>query len=346
MHRSGWMKRVFAMGAFCIVVLATLTGGAGTGAASGTALTVLLSDLGAIGSISAGGTAGYAASVENTGTSTVAHLSFVVATSLANGGSATLRASEVSGSASCAPNAAATSLTCTASQVAPGGKIAVKLAFSTPESAVGDSLQVTATATVSAQTKGGSGNQGTSTWSAIPIATALTATSDLSVRTFSLPGDGLATGQSLQTEVDLPAAFLNGHFGLVTGASEYSDEANRLCDKCPTVFSNITIPASLTAANPFAASFDSELGTGPYTFVLTLAPSAQPPGFKVEGISHLADGLAADVRANWKSVPLCTSSTAVEPGPICLDAAPSKDKKTGVITATGRGTENGNMGFD
>ncbi|HUP32372.1 MAG TPA: hypothetical protein VM184_05010, partial [Gaiellaceae bacterium] len=149
-------------------------------------------------------------------------------------------------------------------------------------------------------------------------------------------------GASFQTEVGLPSAFMNGHFGLVTGVSEFSNPALKLCDKCPTVFSNVTIPASLTAANPFAASFDSELGTGPYSFVLTLAPSAQPPGYKVGGISHRADKPGA----TWTSVPLCTSATAVGPGTICLDAPPAKDKKTGVITATGRGIENGVLGFD
>lgn len=346
MHRSGWRKRVCAMGAFGLVMLASLAGGAGTGAASGTTLTVLLSDLGAIGSISAGGTVGYAATVENTGASTVAHVTLVVETALASGsGGGIYRASQVTGPATCAADPGASSITCTAFQLAPGDTFTVGVAFSTPASFVADSLQATATATVSAQTRGGTGNQGTSTWSAVPVVTGLTPTSDLSVRTFSLPNDNFAAGASLKTEVDLPSAFLNGHFGIVTGANEYSDPANRLCDKCPTVFSNLTIPASLTAANPFAPSFDPA-GTGPYSFVLTLAPSAQPPGYKVEGISHLADGLSADVRANWKSVPLCTSATAVEPGPLCLDAPPSKDKKTGVITATGRGIENGSWGFD
>lgn len=341
MHRSGWRKRVCAMSAFGVVLIATVTGSAG-GAGSGTALTVLLNELGAIGSISAGGTVGYSASVENTGSSTVAHLTFVVGTAFANAsGGGTLRASSVTGPGTCTAGPGASSLTCTASQLAPEGKITVNVAFSTPTASVGDSLTASATATVSAQTKGATGNQGTSSWSAVPVTTGVTASSDLSVRTFSLPNDNFAAGQSLQTAIDLPSAFLNGHFGLVTAASEYSDPASRLCDKCPTVFSSLSIPASLTSANPFASSFDADAGTGPYSFVLNLAPSAQPPGYKVSGVSHLGDGPGA----TWQPVPLCTSATAVQPGPICLDSAPAKDKKTGVITATGRGTENGSLGF-
>jgi hypothetical protein len=341
------MKRVYASVAFALVLLAAMPGGAGTGGAAATQLTVELAEIGAIGSISAGGTVGYKASVENTGPSTVAHVTFVVETALGSGsGAGTYLASEVAGPATCVPGAS--SVTCTAFQLAPGGKFTVNVAFSTPASAALDSLDVTAVATVSAQTQGATGNKGTSSWPATPVSTEVVAASDLSFRSFSLPDDNLATGVSLKTELDLPPAFANGHFGLVTGISEFSNPAIKLCDKCPTVFSSITIPASLDPdTNPFAASFDSELGTGPYLFVLTLAPSAQPPGYKVGGISHLAEGLDPNVRANWKSVPLCTPAMGFPAdATICLDAPPSKDKKTGVITATGRGIENGWGGFD
>lgn len=337
---SSRAKRVGAAAAFSLVVLAALTGGAGTGAAGGTVLTPLLSELESIGSVNAGGTVGYAASVENTGTSTVAHVVFEVGTA----GAGTYRASQVltgsAATAACAAGKTNTSLVCTASQLAPHEKIIVNVAFSTSESDVEGSLVSTASATVSAQTNGKPGNNGTSTWFSEPVTTTLTATSDLSFRTFSLPGDDpLETGVSLKTKIELPSAFLNGHFGLVTGISEFSDPANKLCDKCPTVFSGVTIPASLTAANPFSSS-------NFYSFTVTLAKDAQPAGYKLAGYSHLADGLDPAVRANWVSVPLCTSATAVEPGPICLDGAPSKDKKTGVITATGRGFVNGSGGWD
>jgi hypothetical protein len=328
MHGSRSMKRVYATVVFAFVALGALAGGAGTGAAGGTTLTVLLDEIDAIGSVSAGGTIGYQASVENTGASTVSHVSFIVGTS----GEGTYRASQVTGPATCGQGPTASSLTCTASQLAPDDKVTVQVAFSTP--AVAGSFVATASATVSAQTNGSPGNNGTSMWSAVPVTTTLTAATGASFRSFSLPDDLLGAADSgLTAAVDLPSAFLNGHFGLVTESKVFTGDP--LCDKCPAVFSGLSIPASLTAANPFSAS-------SPYSLSLTLGPDAQPPGYKVAGISHLGD----EVGAEWTPVPLCTSPTDVVPGPICLDALPSKDKKTGIITATVRGFENGNMGFD
>jgi len=333
MHGSRWRKRVLAATAFGLVALAALAGGAGTGGAAATTLKVSLS--GEISSISSGGTVGYEATVENIGPSTVTQVTLLVDT-----GVGTYRASAVTaGSANCRQGPTASSMRCTTSQLASLEKFTVKVAFKAPAVDADTSLTASAKATVSAQTNGSDGNNGTSAWFADDVSTSLTAASDVSVNTFSLPGDALATGVSLRTEVALPSAFLNSYFGLVTAASEYSDAANKLCDKCPTVFSSVSIPASLTATNPFSAS-------NSYSFTLTLAKGAQPPGYKVGGLSHLADGLDASVRANWQSVPLCTSETVVEPGPICLDGPLSKNKKTGDVTAKGRGFINGYGGFD
>jgi hypothetical protein len=329
MKSSGWRKGALAATAFGFVALAALAGGAGTGGAAATTLKVTLT--GEMSSISSGGTAGYEATVENVGPSTVTQVTLLVDTVVG-----TYRASAVTaGSANCSQGPTASSMRCTTSQLASLEKFTVKVAFKAPVADADTSLTATAKATVSAQTQGTTGNQGTSTWTADPVVTSLTAASDFSVNTFALPSDAVSTGKSLRTDLGFPSAFLNGHFGLVTGASEYTDAASKLCDKCPTVFSKVSIPASLTTANPFSAS-------SPYSFVLSLAPSAQPPGYKVAGISHLADA----VGATWENVPLCTSATEVVPGPICLDGLPSKNKKTGVITATGRGIENGSLGFD
>jgi hypothetical protein len=321
-------KGVGALAAVGLVVLAALIGGAGTGGAAATTLKVTLT--GQISSISSGGTVGYEATVENVGPSTVTSVTLLVDT-----GVGTYRASSVTaGSANCRQGPTASSMRCTTSQLASLGKFTVSVAFRAPVVAADSSLTATAKATVSAQTNGSTGNNGTSSWSADPVVTSLTAASDLSVNTFSLPGDAVTTGMSLRTDIGFPSAFLNGYFGLITGASEFSDPASKLCDKCPTVFSKISIPASLTTANPFSAA-------SPYTFALSLAPSAQPPGYKAAGISHLADA----VGATWENVPLCTSATEVVPGPVCLEGLPSKNKKTGVISARGRGIENGNWGF-
>jgi hypothetical protein len=326
-------KRLCAAAAFSLVVLAALTGGAGTGAAGGTTLTLSLDELGGIGSITAGGTVGYAASVENTGTATVSHVSFIVDTA----GVGTYRASQVTDppaeAITCGQGPTASSMVCKTSQLAPGDGFTVSVAFSTPGTP--GSLVATASATVSANTNGRPGNPGTSTWFSEPFTTELMAATGAMFRSFSLPDDAFGAGGSgLTTAVDLPPAFLNGHFGLVTEASVFSGDA--LCDKCPTVFSGLSIPASLVAlTNPFSASSS-------YSMTLKLGPEGQPPGYKFTGISHLGD----EEGAEWEPVPLCTSPTDVVPGPICLDGLPSKNKKSGEINATVRGFENGSLGYD
>ena len=345
--RKRRMRHVCAAAVVGLVALAAL-GGAGTGGAAATMLTVSLNDIGDIGSISAGQKLGYEASVVNSGPSTVSHVTFVLATKLANAsGAGTFQMSAVSGDGSprCAKDPDDGSrMVCTAKQLAPNQRFDVNAVFSAPASFVAIaegpvSLLANGTATVSAQTNGSTGNNGTSTWFSSEVSTALLPASDRSSRTFSLPDETPSSGVELKTTIDLPTAFLNGYFGLVTEIDQHADTP--LCDKCPAVFSKVSIPASLSAQNPFAASSDPD-GHGPYTFELSLNPAGQPPGYKVAGIKHLGDEEGAD----WESVPLCGSVTLGADDPICLDAVPSKNKKTGVITAKGRGIVNGSYGWD
>ena len=346
MHgRKSAMRRACAAAAVGLVALVALAGGAGTGHAGATLLTVSLNDIGDIGSISAGQKLGYEASVVNSGNSTVSHVRFVLDTALGNA-SGDFQTSAVSGDGSprCGEHPDDSSkLVCTAKQIAPGQGFAVNAVFSAPAAIPTGSVSLVAlgTATVSAQTNGSAGNNGTSNWFSQQVSTALLEASALSKRTFSLPDEALTTGVDLETKVDLPAAFLNGHFGIVTEAGQADGEA--LCDRCPTVFSNVSIPASLTSSSPFALFVDEVLtSTSPYAFELKLNPSGQPPGYKPSGISHLGD----EAGAVFEPVPLCSSVTLGAASPICLDSVPSKHKKTGVITATGKGIENGRFGWD
>jgi hypothetical protein len=346
MHgRSSLTRRACAAGATILVVVAALAGGAGTGRAGATLLTVSLNDIGDIGSISAGQKLGYEASVVNSGSSTVSHVRFVLDTALGNA-SGDFQASAVSGDGSprCAEDPDAGSrMICTARQLAPGQGFAVNAVFSAPAAIPAGSASLVAqgTASVSAQTNGSPGNNGTSNWFSPQVSTTLLEASALSKRTFSLPDEALTTGVDLETKIDLPAAFLNGHFGLVTQAGQ--EDGAALCDKCPTVFSNVSIPASLTSSSPFALFVNEVLtSTSPYAFELKLNPSGQTPGYKPSGISHRGD----EAGAVFEPVPLCSSVTLGAANPICLDALPSKNKKTGVITATGKGIENGSYGWD
>jgi hypothetical protein len=317
-------KGAGAVAAVGLVVLAALIGGAGASGAGATTLTVTLT--GQISSISSGGTVGYEATVKNEGPSAVTSVTLLVDT-----GVGTYRASAVTaGSANCRQGPTTSSLRCTTSQLAALQSFTVKVAFKAPVVASDSSLTATAKATVSAQTNGSAGNNGTSTWSADPLTTPVVVNSGFSFNTFSLPGDAVSSGQSLTTALGFPGTFSNGHFGLITGVGEESGDP--LCDKCPAVFSKVSIPASLTAANPFGPS-------NPYTFTLTLAKSAQEPGYKPAGLFHL------DESAVLTPVPLCSVEPLSVDHPYCLDAAVSQNKKTGAITARGRGIENGNWGF-
>ena len=338
-------RRACVTAAVGLIALAALAGGAGTGQAGATLLTVSLNDIGDIGSISAGQKLGYETSVVNSGSSTVSHVRFVLDTALGNA-SGDFQTSAVSGDGSprCGEDPDASSrMICTARQLAPGQGFAVNAVFSAPAAIPAGPVSLVAkgTATVSAQTNGSPGNNGTSNWFSPEVSTTLTEASALSKRTFSLPNEAVATGVDLETTLDLPAAFLNGHFGIVTEAGQ--EDGTALCDKCPTVFSNVSIPASLTSSSPFALFVDNVLtSTSPYAFELRLNPSGQPPGYKPTGISHLGD----EAGAVFEPVPLCSAVTLSADNPICLDAVPSKNKKTGVITATGMGIENGSYGWD
>ena len=292
------MKRACAAAVFSLVVLAALTGGAG--AAVGTELTVVLDDIDDIGSITAGKNIGYAASVANTGTSTVSHVSFVVDTA----GGGTYLASQVTDppaeAITCGQGPTASSMVCKTAQLAPGDGFTVSVAFSTSESA--SSLVATASATVAANTNGRPGNPGTSTWDSEPFPTELMAASGQLVRTFALPDDPVgAAGSGLTTALDLPSVFLHGHLRPGHGGKRVL-EVTPLCDKCPTVFSGLSIPASLIElTNPFSASSilfdDPEAG-------------ARRPAAWLQVRGDLAPRRRVRV-ADWEPVPLCTSATDV-----------------------------------
>ena len=129
-------------------------------------------------------------------------------------------------------------------------------------------------------------------------------------------------------QLTLPGAFAVSTYGVVTSASEVTGTA--LCDKCPTRFLDLSIPASLTTSSPFSAA-------NAFTFTLTLDSAGQPNGYKPAGLTH-------------NGVPLQQCSTLPAAGPwptgMCQDGTLTKDKKTGAISASVKGYENGFVGFD
>jgi hypothetical protein len=313
-----------------------LLAGAGAGGAA-TSIDVQISSL--VGSVTAGQTVGYHAAVLNSGGSTVTQASLVVDTALATSpavGAAFVSASPSSALVTCGAGLSPAQMICTIAQLPSGQGFSVDFVFAEPSAAtlLPDSIEARASVTVSAQTKGSANSNGTSTWyppaSEYPVSTAVLAASTSLVQTFARPGEHLRLpGTVLHADVALPSTFATAYYGIAAGAREVTDAAP-LCDKCPAYFLDLALQYSTTAANPFSP-------TNPFTFVVSLDASGYPPGYKPVGIVHLG-----------AQVPLCTTPPAVDinPSKMCLDAPPSKDKKTGVITASGRGYENGFIGFD
>jgi hypothetical protein len=227
---------------------------------------------------------------------------------------------------------------CIVERLGSGEGFAADISFSAPTGAVPAnpglpvSVAATAEATVSAQTNGSNGNNGTSTWPAQenPVSTNVLAPSTASFKSFLRPGDSLPnTGVLLHAkQLTLPTAFVSGAYGVVTSASEVIGAA--LCDKCPTRFVDLSIPASLSSSSPFSA-------TNYFTFTLTLDAAGQPSGYKPVGVAH-----------NGVQLQQCSTLPAAGPWPtgMCQVGPPTKDKKTGEISALVRGYENGFVGFD
>jgi len=331
---------------------AAMTVGAGSGAAA-TSVTVHLSGL--IDSVSGGGGPGnlpagrfgFHVTVDNdTISSNITHVVMTLTTSVVNAASAATATFEsaTSAGATCGPKKDAggaivpAKMECTISKLAPGAGFAADISFTAPNGAVpaDPSLPITvaatAEATVSAQTNGATGNNGTSSWPAQenPVSTTVLAPSTASFKSFLRPGDALPnTGVLLHAkQLTLPTAFLSSAYGVVTSAGEVLGSA--LCDKCPTRFIDLSIPASTSSSSPFSA-------TNYFNFTLTLDAAGQPNGYKPVAATH-----------NGVQLLQCSTLPAAGPWPtgMCQNGPLVKDKKTGEISAAVRGYENGFMGFD
>jgi hypothetical protein len=329
-----------------------LTVGAGSGAAA-TSITVHLTGL--IDSVSGGGgpsnlaagRIGYHVTVDNDlVSSNVTHVVMTLTTRVVNAASpanATFEAATSAG-ATCGPKKDArgaivpSQMECTVDRLATGAGFAADISFTAPTGAVPADpslpirVEATAEATVSAQTNGSTGNMGTSTWPAQenPVSATVLAPSTASFKSFLRPGDSLPnTGVLLHAkQLTLPTAFVTSVYGVVTSASEVIGTA--LCDKCPTRFVDLSIPASSSSSSPFSA-------TNYFTFTLTLDAAGQPNGYKPVGVTH-----------NGVQLQQCSTLPAAGPWPtgMCQNGPLAKDKKTGEISAFVRAYENGFVGFD
>jgi hypothetical protein len=324
-------RLVRAAGLVAVVVSVVLVGAATNGRAA-TVLTIQLDPL--IGSgqnviqqVSYGGNIGYGLSVHNTGDSVVTKVTVVVTSDLA-----TFLDDD---SSLCVGSGHQMTCTPPGGTLAPGDGFTAKLRFTAP--LTGAQVTTHADITVGAQTVGGSNNQGTTLTSSAPVVTTLGASSVDSISTYLRGNEGAHTGNLGPTHPQrfvqqMPSGLL-GDFG--TALSLLDESGTPICATCLPWFTSVTIPAAshvLNAGNPF---YDGTT-TNPYSWTME---AQYPAGFKVSGVAYLDDDAVLHF-----PLPSCASVPLGPLSPVCVDSV-QQNPKTKTVTATGRGIENGNLGF-
>jgi hypothetical protein len=339
-NRTGARSRVAVLAlAVSLLAVAGLVGAAAPGQAA-TSFSVNLQPLiGSAGNeipqVTFGGKIGYHLLVTNTGDSTTQHASIVVTST-----NATALDDD---NANCAPNPDnAHQLVCTppGGTLAPDGTFEVRFRFTAPAS--GTQVSTTASISIAAQSVGGKKNQGTTLASSDPVLTNL-AENATKHDTFLRADEDAATGALTSTHkqnfgVQLPTTLLGDPFGV---ALSIHDLLGTICVGCLPVHTELAIPAASDVSllgNPFynGTTFN------PYGWTMT---ARYDPSFQVDGITHVDDDEVSH------DVPACSSLVGGAPTvavPLCWDTfVPKKNAPQGQkeATATGRGLENGKIGF-
>jgi hypothetical protein len=314
--------RVTTMVAVGVLAAAAALGGASEGNAA-TAMSVVLSPLigtpsNQVPQVTFGGKIGYHLEVANTGSSTANHMTIVVESDVAT-------FSDASRSECAADPQNAKRMICSVRRMASGAPaFSVDLRFQAPSS--GDAVVTTPSVSLDAQTVGGSGNNGTQTFTGAAVTTALVSSAVNSlVKTFAKGKETVSTSPSLpqHSSFSMPTSLLGGYYGVPMAVQETA--ATPLCDKCPGLVTDLEIPASLLANSPFSPS-------NPLSFTVTLQASAEPSGYKPTGLYH-----------NGVLVGMCSATPLSATTHICLNSF-QESKQNGVV-AKGIADQNGKIGF-
>lgn len=280
--------------------------------------------------VSFGGKIGYRLFVQNTGESTTRHASIVVTST-----TATFLDAD---NAACAANPSnARQMVCmpAGATLAPGDTFAVNFRFTAPTS--GAQVSTTAALTIAAQTVGGKGNNGTTLTSSSPVLTNLVENATKQ-DTYLRGNEGAATGNlgvshAQRFGLQLPGSLLGNPFGV---AVSIHDELGSICAGCLNWNTVLSIPAASLVSAPANPFYDGT-SVNPYSWTM----SAQyPSGFKLTRLVHLDD---ANVLQN---VPGCASvgGAPTAAAPLCWDTLSQTPGKK-IVSASGRGLENGKIGF-
>src|SRR3954470_3235169 len=330
-----FLAMVSAMAAFAIIGGAT-TSDAATSFNITLAPLIGTSGLNVIPQVSYGGKIGYHLHVDNNGDSNTQHASIVVTSNLAT-------FSDVSDPANCAVNPKdAHQMVCMpfGGTFAPGASFDADLRFAAPATgpAAGEQVSTTASITVSAQTVGGNKSNGTTLAQSAPVVTNIVENTT-KADTYLHGNESAATGNLSATHpqhfgLQTPNTLLGNPFGL---ALSIHDNVGQICPTCLASYTALTIPTAgllTTPGNPF---YDGAT-LNPYSWSMT---AQYPSGFKLHNLVHVDDNNVLAV------VPSCASiggaPTAL--APLCWDTLDQLSNKK-ILTATGRGLENGNWGFN
>ena len=319
--------------ALSALVLGGLIGAATPGRAA-TAFTVDLrpligtTNLNDIPQVTFGGKIGYRLFVENTGDSNSTHASIVVTSDLA-----TFLDSD---NGACVQGSTARQMVCTppGGGLAAGDTFAVNFRFTAPSS--GAQVSTIASLTIAAKTVGAKNNGGTSLTSSQPVLTNLAANGAKN-DTFLRQNEDAATGNLSLAHpqnfgVQLPPALIGNPFGV---ALSIHDELGSICTGCLGSHTELAIPAASRVSllgNPF---FDG-MTVNPYRWSMS-AQYAQ--GFTLTRVVHIDNNNVSH------NVPSCASIGGPTAGdPLCWDTLTQVRSKK-IASATGRGLENGKIGF-
>jgi hypothetical protein len=323
-----------------VTVVASLVGGVGAGRAS-TSFDVQLKALIAAGSgdlvpqVSYGGKIGYELKVQNTDTSNTTHVQVVISVPSATFFDATdpscAAAKGDSSTMICIPNGGTMNA---------GTTYTVDFRFTAPTS--GSSVTATPTVSIAAKTQGSPGNNGTT------VSTGNAVTVDLNADgstndTYLRAHEPASAGGPQNFSTQLPVNLLGNPFGLELGI--HNETGPPICATCLGVDTSLTIPAASlvgNVGNPFYFSDGTTTTFNPYGWTMS---ATAPTSFKLTGVFHVDDALnGADT-----PIPACAVLPLGGPTasfPVCYDTLTSKNK-AGVqnLAASGRGLENGRVGF-
>jgi hypothetical protein len=335
------------------MVALVVVGGATTGRAA-TSFEITLapligtSDVNVIPQVSYAGKIGYHLHVRNAGDSKTQKASILVTSDLAT-------FSDVSDTTNCAVNPKNThQMVCTpfGGTFVPGATFDADLRFTAPTTgpATGQQVSTLASITIAAQTVGGNKNNGTTIAQSAPVLTNIvenTTKADTYLHKNENAGTGNLSlpGHPQNFKLNTPTALLGDPFGIAVSIHDIvgtpTQCATDSTTACFGAFTELTIPA---------ASFVSALGNpfydgttfNPYSWAM----NAQYPNgsnFKLHGAYHI-DGSGAFQQLLKCDDPLVGGAPSVA-YPLCYDTLDQLTNKK-MLTATGRGLENGALGWN